>query len=433
MNIIDKFIERIGHIALQHTVRKKYGDFNLAKASDREKAKGMVAQLMQQTQSFTRAEIGTWRKAWQIASDVENPRRTMLYQLYRDTEVDLHLSGCTEQRRGMLKARTFRLEDSKGKASEEALAIFDATWFKDFIDYVFDAILWGHSLIELGDVVEDATGRKAYSEVTLIPRQHVIPEFGRVLIDPSDDIQNGLSFREGAFVGSLIEVGKPKDLGLLLKATPQAIAKKNMLAFWDNFGQIFGMPMRIAKTSSRDKKDIDAISRMMEEMADMFYGVFHENVDIQLIESTRGDAFNVYDRRIERANSELSKLILGQTMTIEDGSSLSQSQVHLEVLERLVESDCDRLRDIINNQLLPRMVVHGFPVKGLRFNWDYSQDYTPEQQVAYETMIADRYEVDPTYFAEKYNMPVGARLDKGAGTLSLHQPSWVQALPRFFD
>lgn len=34
-------------------------------------------------------------------------------------------------------------------------------------------------------------------------------------------------------------------------------------------------------------------------------------------------------------------------------------------------------------------------------------DYTPEQQVAYETMIADRYEVDPTYFAEKYSMPVG--------------------------
>lgn len=36
-------------------------------------------------------------------------------------------------------------------------------------------------------------------------------------------------------------------------------------------------------------------------------------------------------------------------------------------------------------------------------------DYTPEQQVAYETMIADRYEVDPSYFADKYGMPVGER------------------------
>ena len=131
--------------------------------------------------------------------------------------------------------------------------------------------------------------------------------------------------------------------------------------------------------------------------------------EIQFVESGKGDAFNVYDKRIDRANSELSKLVIGQTMTIEDGSSLSQSQTHLEVFMNLVESDRDFLRDIINNQLIPIMVLHGFPVKGLRFEWDDAVDYTPEQQVAYETMIADRYEVDPSYFADKYNMPVGER------------------------
>ncbi len=96
-------------------------------------------------------------------------------------------------------------------------------------------------------------------------------------------------------------------------------------------------------------------------------------------------------------------------MTIEDGSSLSQSQTHLQVFENLVESDRDKLRDMANNKLLPLMVLHGFPVKGLRFEWDDAIDYTPEQQVAYETMIADRYEVDPSYFADKYGMPVGER------------------------
>ena len=128
-----------------------------------------------------------------------------------------------------------------------------------------------------------------------------------------------------------------------------------------------------------------------------------------MVESTKGDAFNVYDRRVDRANSEISKLIIGQTMTIEDGSSLSQSQTHLEVFQNLVESDADMLADLVNNQLIPRMVKHGFPLKGLRFAWDNAVDYTPEQQVAFETMIADRYEVDPKYFANKYNMPVGER------------------------
>lgn len=92
-------------------------------------------------------------------------------------------------------------------------------------------------------------------------------------------------------------------------------------------------------------------------------------------------------------------------MTIEDGSSLSQSETHLEVFQNLVESDCAMLRDIVNNQLLPRMVKHGFPVKGLRFEWDDAVDYTPEQQKAYEEMVLQHYKVSPQYFEEKYGMP----------------------------
>lgn len=71
------------------------------------------------------------------------------------------------------------------------------------------------------------------------------------------------------------------------------------------------------------------------------------------------------------------------------------------------------LRDIINNRLLPRMVLHGFPVQGLSFEWDYSVDYTPEQQIAYEQMVLNNYEVDGTYFEEKYGMPVGERRSGG--------------------
>ena len=64
------------------------------------------------------------------------------------------------------------------------------------------------------------------------------------------------------------------------------------------------------------------------------------------------------------------------------------------------------VKDIVNDQLIPRMIKHGFPLKGLRFVYDESIDYTPEQQVAFETMIVDRYEVDPKYFIDKYNIPI---------------------------
>ena len=64
---------------------------------------------------------------------------------------------------------------------------------------------------------------------------------------------------------------------------------------------------------------------------ELSWGLFPEGTEIEIKETTRGDAFNVYDKRIDRANSEISKGVLNQTMTIDSGSSLSQSEVHLEV------------------------------------------------------------------------------------------------------
>lgn len=128
-----------------------------------------------------------------------------------------------------------------------------------------------------------------------------------------------------------VEAGKADDLGLLLKLSQQTIPQKNMLAFWDQFGELFGMPIRIGKTTTRDA-----------------------------------------------------------------------------------------------GELFPRMLKHGFPVKGLRFDWDESIDYTPEQQVAYETMIADRYDVDPAYFIEKYNVPI-------LGRKNLPAPGQLPQAKPFFD
>lgn len=392
-----------------NVLHTKYGDFNLAKASDRKRINKMVIELQRTTDALTRKDIADWHNAWQMAINVDNPNRSRLYDIYRDIEIDLHLSGCVSQRVGFVMAKSFKLVDAKGNINDQALHLFDQAWFKQLLKYALEANLWGHSLIELGDVTTDGDGCPCYNDVKLIPRKHVIPEYGRVIQQVGQDWTSGIDYRAAPFTDWLIEAGRPDDLGLYLKAATQTIPKKNMLAFWDSFGEIFGMPMRIARTTSRDPKVMSQLEKMLKDAGASQYMVAGQDTEIEFVESGKGDAFNVYDKRIDRANSELSKLIIGQTMTIEDGSSLSQSQTHLEVFQNLVDSDCTMLRDIVNNQLIPRMTKHGFPVKGLRFEWDNAVDYTPEQQVEYETMIADRYDVDPAYFAEKYSMPVGER------------------------
>lgn len=421
----------------QHVLHTKYGDFNLARKADMHRLKKIAIDIQRTTDALTRKDIQDWRMAHQMAINVDSPNRQRLYDIYRDVDIDLHLSGCVEQRKGFVLARTFKLVGKDGEDKQEAMHYFDQAWFKMLIRYALDSIFWGHSLIELGDICNDGDGCKCYTDVKLIPRKHVIPEYGRIITDLGQDWTTGLDYRQEPFSDWLIEVGQPEDLGLYLKAATQTIPKKNMMAFWDTFGEIFGMPMRIARTTTRDPKEREELNNMMKMAGTALSVITGMDTEIEFIESSKGDAFNVYDKRIDRANSELSKLIIGQTMTIEDGSSLSQSQTHLEVFQNLVEADCDMIRDMVNNQLIPRMIRHGFPVSGLRFDWDYSIDYTPEQQKAYEEMVLQHYKVKPQYFEEKYGIPCEEKKPKEepdpAEPKKKKDGKQAETLSRFFD
>jgi hypothetical protein len=385
----------------------------------KERVKSILIELAAQATSLSKKDIATWRSAWQMAIHPETPKRNQLYDVYTDVDIDLHLTGAIGQRKGMVKKKSFKIVDKNGKEKPELTELFEAEWFKDYCDFVQDSRYWGHSLIQFGDIVT-VSGIKRFEKVELVPRKHVIQEFGVITREAGDDWKKGISYREGKIAQWLLEAGKPKDLGLLLKCAPPALSKKNMLAFWDAFGEMFGMPIRIGKTTSRDQTEITKVEKMLAEMGAAAWGLFPEGTEIEIKETTRGDAFEVYDRRIIRANSEMSKGILNQTMTIDDGSSKSQSETHLEVFQNVVDADADMLKDHINGRLFPFLAMHGFPVEGYRYQYDESIDYTPEQQRQIEEMLLNNgYEIEPKYFVDKYNIPItGKKAAEKPTTLS---------------
>ena len=389
----------------KYNIPKGYEHLDLARPADRRRGKDIISSLMLQTEHLTRNDLKNWRQAWQLALNVEFPQRNRLLNIYTDVDVDLHLTGCVQQRSGFILNKGFKIVDAKGTENPELTELFEAPWFKEWMRLSLESIYYGHSLIELGNVI-DVNGKPAYSSVRLIPRTHVIPEYGVIVTNENETWQNGYDYRNSELADWCTEAGQPHDLGLYLKCAQQTIPKKNMCSFWDMFGEIFGMPLRIATTTSRDPKEQDKVERMLRGMGAAAYALFPEGTSIEIKESTRGDAFNVYDKRIERCNSELSKGVLTVTMTMDNGASLSQSKVHENMLDNLISKDADFIRDLINWQLIPKMIKHGFPLKGFRFDWDEGVSYTPEQQLAYERFIVSMYEVEPSYFAKRYNMPV---------------------------
>ena len=379
------------------------------------KRKSLVVMLNQQTQSLTKQDVARWRRAWAMALNIENPKRGALYSIYTDTLVDLHLTGCFVQRYHKTLLKAFVIVDKNGKEDKETLKIFKSKWFHHFLLRALESIGWGHSLIQLDDVIIDANGVMKFSDVELVPREHVCPEYGVLLRDRSDSPDQGISYREGALADWCVEVGDSHDLGLLLKCAPQALAKKNMTTYWDVFGEIFGMPMRVGTTTSQNPADRKQIEVMLEEMGAAGWALFPEGTTIEIKESSRGDAYNVYDRRIDRANSEMSKGVLGQTMTIDNGSSKSQSETHLEVFENICAADARLIEYVVNDDLIPKMIRLGFPLSGLTFKWDDAASYSPAEQRELERVLLQYFDIDPQYFVDKYKIPINGVKQSSGG------------------
>lgn len=370
------------------------------------RAKSLIVDLVQLTKLLTKKDIAKWRQAWQMALTVENPKRSFLYDVYDDNMMDNHLLGAIRNRKLKVIGKPFKLIDKKtGAENPELTELLRKRWFKKLLALSLDSIYWGHSLIQLGDVVADENGLR-FSDVKLVPRRHVSPEYGMLLKNISDEAKKGIEYRK-MFADWIVEVYEDDtDLGLLNAVSHQCISKRNALAFWDAFSEIFGMPVRIGKTLSRDQKDIDKVASMLEQMGSAAYGVFPEGTEIQIVESSKGDAFNVYDKRIDRANSEMSKAIMGQTMTMDNGSSKSQAEVHQDVSDEIAKADAEFLADMVNDKVLPLLNKHGFGMDGVRFDWDDTYELTPIEMLEVEKLILQYYDVDPAYFIEKHNIPI---------------------------
>jgi len=372
------------------------------------KSKQAVANLMEKTSYLREQTTRNWRRAEQMAIDVKKPRRYLLNNVYYDVMKDLHLIGVSQQRRLKATSQKFVLVDSANQPDSDRTKLLQRSWFQMFLHLAWESKLHGHSLVQLGDMAYNEKSKQLeFCNVSLVPRQHVVPEHGLILKDPTDE--KGWSYKKGAWTKWVMEFGQPKDLGLLLAISPEALAKKNMMSFWDQFGEIFGMPIRIAKTASRNKDDHDIIESWLKEMGSAAYGLFPDGTDVEIKESTKGDAYNVFDKRILRANSEVSKALLTVTMTTDNGSSKSQSQTHAEMLEAVIDSDKKDMAYWINDELLPRLVMHGYPFADLEFRWDDTRELSLKDQMAVDKWIINNLEVEDDYYdqlSDRYGAPI---------------------------
>lgn len=366
----------------------------------------VIQQLRVQSESLTRKDIGDWRIAHQQAKDVENPQRSNLYNIYDYTiDLDNMVTGIVMRSKFGIMSRPFDIVAADGKSMDDTRRIFDAEWFRQYMILALDAYYYGHCLIELGDIVA-ANGVMGFAGLRLVPRRHVCPEYGVLLRDVGDEPSRGIPYRSGPLQRGVVEVGDPYDLGAYLRIAPSVIGKKNAQIFWDNFAERFGVPILFAKVDSRDREERSRATNMLKNLGSNAWAVFGTGVTIDKVETSTGDAFEVFDRRISRADEQISIALAGQTMSFTDGSSLSQAEVHERGFKEIKDKMADDLAANINNRLIPVMAQNGFPVQGCRFVWDKAYQYSPEEMLKVETLLLQYYKIRKDYFVNKYHIDI---------------------------
>lgn len=134
--------------------------------------------------------------------------------------------------------------------------------------------------------------------------------------------------------------------------------KNFSLKDWVIFLEAYGQPIRVGKygagASDDDKR---VLLRAVANIGSDAAAIIPENMQIDFVEaqnkSQTTDGFKDLCAYVDKL---ISKVVLGQTMTTDDGSSRSQAEVHQEVKHDIERSDAKQLGATLNLQLVQPMI-----------------------------------------------------------------------------
>lgn len=353
-------------------------------------------------ENLLRKEIDDWINARTARRDPFHPITYYQQQLYKDALLDNHLAGAIDTQRILpVINKEFLVRDPKGNTDTARSTLIQGKWFRDILRQALLSIFYGYSLIFVDNLASPSR------TILNVHRENVVPELGRILNNPLDLSGRHIDYRQ--FPAYFLYASLGSDtIGLIESVAPLTIYKRHSWASWDEFEQIFGLPIRIARTAINTREHKDDIQAWLETMGTAAYAILDKQTDIEIKESNRSDAYHIYLEKVNAANREISKRILGQTMTMEDGASLSQAQVHEKMLREVHNSDLTELTDWVNDTLFPVLRLHGFDIpEGYTFAAQDREVISPKEKIAIDQALLNAgYNLDPAYIENFYGTPL---------------------------
>lgn len=291
------------------------------------------------------------------------------FNTLRDLKNNYQVGTCIESRKAGVTSKNWRLEkqNCSDKEFEFYTELFKIIDVHQFIEDILEAPLFGYAPLE---VTYEKDGNYIVStKITSKPQEWFYfnakenNEFyfnsknndGGILIDSADP-RFLLPRHRATYLN-------PYGEALLSRTFWNTVFINGGMEFWSVFMEQYGMPFMVGKYDrGTPKEEKEELFSMLKKMVQNAVGVIPKDGSIEIINPDKSGSNTVYKDYITKCENNISKIILGQTLTTDIGStgSYAASETHQEVRGDLIQNDVRLCEKTINNFI--------FKIHNLNFN-----------------------------------------------------------------
>lgn len=201
--------------------------------------------------------------------------------------------------------------------------------------------------------------------------------------------------------------------GVLRVCAYMYLFKNYAIKDWVSFLEIFGIPLRLGKyDAGAGPEDKEALVTAIQSLGSDAAGIISRSTEIEFIETVKGQSqHNPFESLGNFCDAQMSKAILGQTLTTQEGSSGSYSlgQVHDLVRHDLIKADSEALMKTIRFQLIRPLVGYNFgwnqPLPWFTLKFEPPEDLKSLSEV-YKNLSELNYPLTVEHISERFKVPV---------------------------
>ena len=205
--------------------------------------------------------------------------------------------------------------------------------------------------------------------------------------------------------------GHTSRAGILRVVAWMYLFKNYDLKDWVSFAEIYGLPLRLGKYApGASDSDKAALMRALIQIGSDAAGIIPDGTSIDFITTEKTSSSDLYERLARYCDEQISKAILGQTLTSDSGGgSYAQSKTHNDVRHDLTVADCKALASTLRRDLIRPLCIFNFGedkrIPYIRFDCEESEDLTQTATILGTLIEKVGLRIPTSFVYKKFSIP----------------------------